>query len=101
MRATHHSLLNLPDRDLVDNTHGEWSSQLNDMLIGKYLCVFTRAHASIFIVCVKDCGYIKMSELSDVDLAGEGLPRNFCSDKNINITSGRAPLPGGPGRMSR
>ena len=82
IRATHYSLLNLPERGrLVGNTHGEWSSQLKDNLIGKYIRVSTRAHGSILIVRVKDCGYITISELSDIDLAGGGLPRNLSSDK--------------------
>jgi len=33
------------------------------------------------VVSVKDCGYIKMSELSDVDLDDEGLPRNLTSNQ--------------------
>ena len=35
----------------------------------------------VIVELVKDCGYIKMSELSDVDLAGEGLPRNLTSEQ--------------------
>ena len=60
------SLLNLPDRGcLVVNTHGEWSSQLKHMLIGKYVRVITRSHTGIITIRVKDCGYIKMSELRE------------------------------------
>ncbi len=82
LKATHRSLLNLPEKGrLVGNTHGQWSSQLKDTLIGKYVRVVTRAYESVIVVRVKDCGYIKMSELSDIDLADEGLPRNLTSNQ--------------------
>ena len=47
----------------------------------KYVRVITRAHESVIVVCVKDCGYMKMSELSDSDVVSEGLPRNLTSDQ--------------------
>ena len=50
-------------------------------MIGKYVRVVTRAYESVIVVRVKDCGYIKMSELSDIDLADEGLPRNLTSNQ--------------------
>ena len=65
----------------MGNRHGQWSSELKHLLIGKYDRVITRAHDSVLVVRVKDCGYIHMSELSDVDLASEGLPRNLSSNQ--------------------
>ena len=65
----------------MGNSHGPWSSQLKHIFIGKYVRIITRAHASIIVVRVKDCGYIKMSELSEDDLASEGLSRNLSSDQ--------------------
>ena len=47
----------------------------------KYVRVITRAHESVIVVCVKDCGYMKMSELSDSDVVSEGLPRNLTSEQ--------------------
>jgi len=67
---------------LVGNTHGQWSSQLKDTLIGEYVRVITHPHEIIIVVCVKDCGYIKMTELIDVDLTDEGLSRNLTSNQN-------------------
>jgi hypothetical protein len=80
LRATHFSLVNLPEKGhLAGNSHGQWSSEPKHSLIGKYVRVLTRAHESIIVVRVKDCGCIKMSDLTEVDLASEGLPRDLTS----------------------
>jgi hypothetical protein len=33
------------------------------------------------VVRVKDCGYVKVSELTDDDLAREGLPQNLSAEE--------------------
>jgi hypothetical protein len=77
-RRTHKSVLNLPDRGhLVGDTYGLFSSQLQHALIGKYVYFRTRSHTDVLICRVKDCGYVQMSELTESDLAAEGLPVNL------------------------